>query len=267
MSSSRPFSEWKTIARSLPRAASASASSGTSSGRPTPMSCRVAPAGFASGPSALKIVRTPSSRRTVPSSLIAGWNEGANRNTRPTSSRMRPALSGSRSTATPPAARTSAEPTREEMERLPCLATAAPAPAATTAAAVERLNRSRPRPPGPHVSRSGARRVATRLIRLRSAETAPAISSAVSPRVAIPRRIAPFCASVALPSIRSPNAASASSRGRGRRVATIRRASATAGVTGRPPRSSPAGALPPASARTPDGTARRRRAARGARAP
>ncbi len=43
------------------------------------------------------------------------------------------------------------------MERLPCLATEAPAPAATIAAAVERLKRSRPRPPGPQVSSKGAR--------------------------------------------------------------------------------------------------------------
>ena len=81
------------------------------------------PAGFASGPSALKIVRMPSSRLTVPSSLMAGWKPGAKRKTRPTSSRTSPAASGSRSIATPHASSTSAEPTREEIERFPCLAT------------------------------------------------------------------------------------------------------------------------------------------------
>ena len=75
-SSSSPLAEWKTTARSPPRLASASASRLTSSGRPTPITCRVAPAGFARGPSALKIVRIPSSRRTVPSSFIAGWKAG-----------------------------------------------------------------------------------------------------------------------------------------------------------------------------------------------
>src|SRR5437762_7734771 len=63
MSSSRPFAEWKTTARSDPRVTSASARSRTSSGRPTPIIWRVAPAGFARGPKELKIVRTPSSRR------------------------------------------------------------------------------------------------------------------------------------------------------------------------------------------------------------
>src|SRR6266545_2762731 len=277
MSSSKPLAEWKTTARSDPRVARASARSRTSSGRPTPIICRVAPAGFARGPSALKMVRTPSSLLTVPSSFIAGWNAGAKRKTSPISSSNRPARSGSRSIAIPAAARTSADPTREEIERLPCLATQAPAPAATIAVAVERLNMSRPIPPGPHVSSSGARDVETRRIRLRSAETAPAISSDVSPRVAIPIRIAPFCASVALPSMRSPKTRSARSRDRGCLAATILRASATFGVTappnrrarhgGRAGKSSPGAFRLRASEPIPGGTARRTPASNGARGP
>ena len=99
-------------------------------------------------------------------------------------------------------------------------------------------------PPGPHVSGTGAREVDTRRIGARRADTAPAISSEVSPRVAIPIRIAPFCASVAWPSIKSPKTLSARSRDSGRRAATIFNASATFGVTVGPP---PAkrGAAPP----------------------
>ena len=53
---------------------------------------------------------------------------------------------------TPRASRTSAEPEREVMERLPCLATLAPAPAATKAAAVEMLKVPEESPPVPQVS-------------------------------------------------------------------------------------------------------------------
>src|SRR5690348_18078658 len=45
---------------------------------------------------------------------------------------------GSRSTRAPTASSTSAEPDRPVAERLPCLATAQPAPAAISAAVVER---------------------------------------------------------------------------------------------------------------------------------
>ena len=47
--------------------------------------------------------------------------------------------SGSRSICTPSASSRSAEPERLVLERLPCLATAQPAAAATSAAAVETL--------------------------------------------------------------------------------------------------------------------------------
>ena len=50
-------------------------------------------------------------------------------------------------TARPSSVSTSTVPVREEMARLPCLATFTPAPAATRAAAVEMLRVCRPSPP------------------------------------------------------------------------------------------------------------------------
>jgi hypothetical protein len=59
---------------------------------------------------------------------------------------------------TPRASSTSAEPLRELANRLPCLATRAPAAEATMAAAVEMLNVPLASPPVPHVSTRGAGR-------------------------------------------------------------------------------------------------------------
>jgi len=91
--------------------------------------------------------------------------------------------------ATPRASRTSALPHLLEMDRLPCLATFAPAPAATRADAVEMLNVPVPSPPVPQVSiikspfpRAGMMGVAF----LRMTAAAPAISSAVSPFIRSP---------------------------------------------------------------------------------
>ena len=69
---------------------------------------------------------------------------------------QRPTASGSRSTLTPSASSTSAEPDFEVAERLPCLATAQPAAAATRAAVVETLKVEGP-PPVPAVSTRSAR--------------------------------------------------------------------------------------------------------------
>ncbi len=75
---------------------------------------------------------------------------------KPISSMQRPTCSGSSSMLTPSASSRSAEPHLLVLERLPCLATAQPAPAATSAAAVETLKVEGP-PPVPAVStRSGA---------------------------------------------------------------------------------------------------------------
>src|SRR5262245_8949025 len=117
--------------------------------------------------------------------------------------------SGADSILTPSAASTSAEPEREEIELLPCLATGTPAPATTKAAQVEILWVPLASPPVPQVSMapSGA---CTATARALSARAAPAISSTVSPRTRSPIRSAPICASVAPPDMMSPNASAAS---------------------------------------------------------
>ncbi len=67
-----------------------------------------------------------------------------------------PMRSGGTSSEIPSASSTSAEPHLDEIERLPCLATCTPAPAATNAAAVEMLNVPEASPPVPHVSTSNS---------------------------------------------------------------------------------------------------------------
>src|SRR6185436_2563441 len=62
----------------------------------------------------------------------------------PTDSMQSATSAGPRSIRAPSASSTSAEPLRLVAERLPCLATAQPAPAAISAAVVETLNVGRP---------------------------------------------------------------------------------------------------------------------------
>ena len=85
---------------------------------------------------------------------MAGWYLGAN---------MKPMLvclmhsatpSGPRSTATPSASRTSADPHMDETDRLPCLATLAPAAAARMHEPVEMLTVPASSPPVPTMSRT-----------------------------------------------------------------------------------------------------------------
>ena len=75
------------------------------------------------------MVRTPSSLRTGAACFIAGWWLGANMKPTPTVSIDRAICSGVRSSFAPSASSTSALPLREDTERLPCLATFAPAAA------------------------------------------------------------------------------------------------------------------------------------------
>src|SRR3990170_3532301 len=127
----------------------------------------------------------------------------------PHSAMQRAIVSGPHSILTPSAVSTSAEPEREEIERLPCLATGTPAPATTKAAQVEILYVPLASPPVPHVSMapSGA---ATLTALARMARAAPAISSIVSPRTRKPMRSAPTCASVAPPDMIRSKASAAS---------------------------------------------------------
>ena len=114
-------------------------------------------------------------------------------------------VSGVHSILMPSAASTSAEPEREEIERLPCLATGTPAPATTKAAHVEMLCVPLESPPVPQVSIAPSGTL-TGTARARSARAAPAISSTVSPRTRSPMSSAPSCASVAPPDMISSKA-------------------------------------------------------------
>jgi hypothetical protein len=76
--------------------------------------------------------------------------------------------------------RTSAEPQREETERLPCLATRAPAAAASTHAPVEMFTEPMPSPPVPTMSTTSYG-VSTSSALRRMQLARPASSSAVSP--------------------------------------------------------------------------------------
>src|SRR3954451_6117571 len=175
------------------------------------MSWRRAPAGLVSGPRTLKIVRMPSSRRTGITSRMAGCSRGAKRKAMPTVSSVRPAVSGEISIFTPRAASTSALPERLETERLPCLATAAPAAAATRAAAVEMLKVPRPSPPVPQVSTSPCRWWGMAIARWRMAAAAPEISATASPFMRRAISSAAFIGSLTWPSMSWPKRSSVSS--------------------------------------------------------
>ena len=215
-SSSIPKAPWTTKARLAPRCASTSASVRTSSGAYTPTICERAPAGFVSGPSTLKTVRVATSRRTGAAWLIAGWCSGANMKPKPSSSIDSAMRSAGRSSRNPSASSTSAEPDADETARFPCLATAAPAAAATTPAAVEMLSVRAPSPPVPAVSTRSVRRGRTGTTCSRIASAQPAISSAVSPFARNATRKAPICAGVASPRMISPITSRDDSRPRSR---------------------------------------------------
>ena len=116
----------------------------------------------------------------------------------PTSSMQRATAGGGRSIRAPSASSTSAEPDRPVAERLPCLATVQPAPAAISAAVVETLNVRRP-PPVPAVSSRSSLETFTRVASARIVRASPASSSTVSPFVRSAIRNAAIWISVALP--------------------------------------------------------------------
>ena len=126
------------------------------------------------------------------------------------SRRAAPADAASWSIRMPSASRTSADPDRDVIARLPCLATGTPAAAATSAAVVEMLNVPLPSPPVPttSIAPSGA---STRTTRSRIADAKPASSSTVSPRIRRPMSRAASWAGVASPSMTAPIAPRASS--------------------------------------------------------
>src|SRR4029077_9840257 len=105
---------------------------------------------------------------------------GANMKPKPISSMQRPTCSGSSSTSNPSASSRSAEPHLLVLERLPCLAIAQPAPAATRAAVVETLKVEGP-PPVPQVSTRSSRLVGTGAASPRIVRARPTSSGTVSP--------------------------------------------------------------------------------------
>ncbi len=96
---------------------------------------------------------------------------------------------------TPSASSRSAEPHLLVLERLPCLATAQPAPAATSAAVVETLKVEGP-PPVPAVSTRSSRFVATGAASARIVRASPTSSGTVSPLARRAIRKAPVCTSL-----------------------------------------------------------------------
>src|SRR3954453_3856552 len=129
---------------------------------------------------------------------------------KPTSRMHRATASGFRSMRTPSASSRSAEPESPVAERLPCLATAQPAPAAISAAVVETLKVGRP-PPGPAVSTRSPRPASTGLAKLRMVRASPSISSSVSPFVRSATSTPAVSISDALPSMISASTAEMSS--------------------------------------------------------
>ena len=194
---------------SLPRRCKASAIIRVQLGSNTPVNCRVTEAGFANGPNRLKIVRVPSSTRAPPAWRKAAWWRGANMNAQPAASSTAGSRSSATSTFTPSACNTSAAPVLELSARLPCLATFTPAPASTKVTAVEMFKLPDASPPVPTTSIASAG-ATTRVIRLRIARTAPAISATVSRRTRIAITSPAICAGVASPDMIMPNASSAS---------------------------------------------------------
>ena len=145
---------------------------------------------------------------------MAACKSGAKRNAMPTSSRQSPRRSGARSILTPSAFMTSALPEALLTPRLPCLATLAPAPQATSAEAVEMLNVPLRSPPVPQVSMTSVAFVGMRVTFSRMTSAHPATSSGVSPFRRNATRNPAICASVACPDMIACMAASASALGR-----------------------------------------------------
>ena len=98
------------------------------------------------------MVRMPISRRTGAAYFMAGWKCWANRKPTPMLSMQVCTNAGGTARLMPNSSNTSAEPDLLVTERLPCLATATPAPATTKAAAVEILKVFSLSPPVPQVS-------------------------------------------------------------------------------------------------------------------
>src|SRR3954447_19415156 len=138
----------------------------------------------------------------------------------PVSATQRPTWSGGMSILTPSEDSTSAAPERDDSARLPCVATGTAQPATLNDAQVETLTEPDPSPPVPTTSTASGGAL-TRSILARIAETAPVISSTVSPRTRSPINRPPICEGVASPDIMLSKADAASSRDSVAPVATF----------------------------------------------
>ena len=130
---------------------------------------------------------------------------------------------------TPSASSRSAEPDSPVAERLPCLATAQPAPAAISAAVVETLKVGRP-PPVPAVSIRSSRPVVTGVASSRIVVARPTSSSTVSPFVRSAISTAAVWVSDALPAMISASTAADCSTERSWRAASRSIASVRTGL-------------------------------------
>src|SRR5476649_2380369 len=148
---SRPYT---TMACCAPRRCNTRTWMPTKSAWNTPIKIFGAPAGLVSGPRILKIERTPNSRRTGATCFIAAWWLGANMKPMPVCAIDCAICSGFKLMLAPSDSMTSALPDEEDTLRPPCLATRAPAAAATNIEAVEILNVCAPSPPVPTMSSS-----------------------------------------------------------------------------------------------------------------
>src|SRR5437016_10647988 len=144
-----------------------------------------------------------------------------------------PTCSGVRSILTPSEAKTSAAPERDDSARLPCFATGTPAPATMKEAQVETLTEPEPSPPVPTTSIASAGAF-TRSIFPRIADTAPVISSTVSPRTRSAISKPPICEGVASPDIMRSNAAADSSSVSAAPVAALAMSALRSSIAARP---------------------------------
>ncbi len=135
--------------------------------------------------------------------------------------------------STPSASSRSAEPHLLVLERLPCLATAQPAPAATSAAAVETLKVEGP-PPVPAVSTRSPRLLETGVASARIVRASPTSSGTVSPFARRAIRKAPVWTGSARPSMISASTAAAWSavRWSPAQTASIARLTMSLGISG-----------------------------------
>jgi len=216
--SSRPSEPCTTKPRRSPSAASAPASNSAVWASGAPTSWASAPAGLVSGPSRLNTVRSFKSARTGCAWRIAVCSAGANKKPIPTSRMARAVSAASSAISIPKDSSRSALPAAVlEIDRLPCLATCTPAPAATNAASVDMLKVPALSPPVPQVSSSGCpwgKSGCTFTAMSRMARARPTNSATAGPFIRIAIAKAAICAWLARPSKITRMAASASAASR-----------------------------------------------------